>query len=83
MEVNKSRKKNPLYAVTNKGKDVEEVANLFELVMLKLHIKPLIDFFKTIFEILLGSVRSSAQLGQLQQFLEKIINLTSFFAKTT
>jgi hypothetical protein len=83
MEIKNKRKKNPLYAVTNSGKDVEEAANLLELMILKFQLRPLIDFIKTIFEILLSSVKSSAQLETVQQFLEKIINLTSLFSKAT
>ncbi len=65
--------KNPLYVVTNGGKDVEEVGNLFEALVKKLCLESVVAFFNSILEEILKSVNSYAMLIAIQEFIDNIV----------
>lgn len=65
--------KNPLYVVTNGGKDVEEVGNLFEVLIKKLGLESVVDFFNSLLEELLKNVNSYAMLVAIQEFIDNLV----------
>lgn len=71
--------KNPIYVVTNNGKDVEIVASIAQMIIVKLHLRPVLDVLISIIKGLLESVKSSVQLEIVSNLLEKIIGLLSNF----
>ena len=74
MESNESnRKKNPLYVVTNKGKDVEIAKNYLDALIKLLGIAPVIDFIKFIINFMVERVTSYSTFVQLKNFLDNVI----------
>lgn len=76
----KSTTSNPLYVVTNQGQDVEAVANFWDALVKKFHLRPFIEAFEAIFNELFEIVKSypllvSAQ-KTLNEFIEKIEELS-------
>ncbi len=71
--------KNPIYVVTNNGKDVEIVASIAQMIIVKLHLRPVLDVLISIIKGLLESVKSSVQLEIVSNLLEKIIGLLGNF----
>ncbi|EQC48471.1 hypothetical protein M899_1957 [Bacteriovorax sp. BSW11_IV] len=65
--------KNPLYVVTNNGKDVEEVGNIFEAIVKKLGLEPVIALFQTLIDELLKNINSYAMLLAVQEFIDKLL----------
>jgi len=75
METNK--KKNPLFVVTNDGKDVEQAEGLWDAIVKKLYLQPFIDFFNILFELLLDNIKSYAWFNALKNRFDQI--LETFF----
>ena len=48
----KSSKKNPLYVVTNEGKDVETAESLWDAMVKKFNLQPAIDLLMMMVEII-------------------------------
>ena len=69
------KKKNPLFVVTNDGKDVEEAEGLWDAIIKKLNMQSVIDFFNILYELLLENVRSYAWLKAFKQRLDKVIEM--------
>jgi hypothetical protein len=77
-----AKKANPLYAVTNKGKDIEEVSDYFELLVAKLGLTPVIEFFESLLSFLLDQISSYAGFVAMKAFLDDIvIKLESLFSQ--
>lgn len=68
-----AKKANPLYAVTNKGKDVEEVSHYLELLITKLGLAPVIDFFDSLLNFLLEQITSYAAFVAMKEFLDQLV----------
>ena len=66
-----SNKKNPLYVVTNNGKDVEQADSVWDAVIKKFNLQPAIDLLWTLLELLAKQINSYAALVWLQGELEK------------
>lgn len=72
--------KNPLYVVTNNGKDVEQVANFFEVIVKKLGLGPVIDIFNELLKSLFEQVNSYAMLLVIQEFIDNLVaKITKLF----
>ncbi len=72
MSVN--RKKNPLYVVTNDGKDVEQVENFFDALIKKFSLEPVIDFLKLIFQIIIDQVGGTVALDLIKGILDELVD---------
>ena len=68
----KNKTNNPLYVVTNDGKDVTSADNLWDAVVTKFNLKPLIDLLLVIFEALAKQINSYAALVWLNEELTKL-----------
>ena len=77
-----SNKKNPLYVVTNNGKDVEQAESIWDAVVKKFNLQPAIDLLWTLLELLAKQVNSYAALVWLQRELENFNNRVDKLLKT-
>ena len=73
----KKKSTNPLYVVTNQGKDVEEASGLFDLLIKKLGISPYLEGLSNalnmLIELLVSQINSYPLLVEAQKLLEKLI----------
>lgn len=67
----KSNKKNPLYVVTNEGKDVETAESIWDAVVKKFNLQPVIDLFMVLVELIAKQINSYAALAWLNEELTK------------
>ena len=74
--------KNPLYVVTNNGKDVEQADSMWDAVVKRLNLQPAIDLLWTLLELLAKQVNSYAALVWLQKELERFNNTVDKLLKT-
>lgn len=79
---NSSAKKNPLYVVTNNGKDVEAADSMWDAAIKKFNLQPAIDLLWTLLEILAKQINSYAALVWLQRELENFNNRVDKLLKT-
>ena len=77
-----TNKKNPLYVVTNNGKDVEQAESVWDAVVKKMNLQPAIDLIWTLLELLAKQVNSYAALVWLQKELENINTRVDKLLKT-
>lgn len=68
-----SKKKNPLFVVTNNGQDVEEASGLFDAFIKKFGLAPVLEFLENIFQMILAQVSSYPMLVAFQKFLDEFI----------
>ncbi len=73
MTTNTKKKTNPLYVVTNNGKDVEQAEGTFDLLVKKLGLEPAIKVLSNILELLLAQVESYATFVAIKEFLDQLI----------
>lgn len=73
------KNKNPLYVV--KGKDVEEAASLFDLVIKKFNLAPAITVLRNIFFLLLEQVENFAVYQAVKNFIDEVIQKASALGK--
>lgn len=66
-------KKNPLYVVTNKGRDVEEVRSFFDVIFKRLGLDPLVKFVEDLLHMLLSHVTNFAMFLAIQNILDEFI----------
>ena len=66
--------KNPLYVVTNSGKDVEAALGYFDAVIKKLGLQPLVDFIDEILRILIENITSYPMLVAVNDFLSDLVD---------
>lgn len=64
---------NPLYHVSNNGKDVESVNNVIELLVKKLGLDPIFEFLENILSILLEQVSSYAMFVVVKEYFDELI----------
>lgn len=64
--------KNPLYVVTNEGKDVEGVANYIELFIKKLGLGPYLDLMESMIAMITNQVGNYGFFVALQNFVDHI-----------
>jgi len=70
-------KKNPLFVVTNDGKDVQQAEGLWDAIVKKLHLQPLIDFFNILYELLLENMHNYAWFNAIKNRINQV--LEAFF----
>ncbi len=69
-----AKKNNPLYAVTNKGKDIEEVSGYVDLLITKLGLNPILEFFEELIDFLLKQISSYASFVAMKEFLDDLVS---------
>ena len=67
----KAKAKNPLYVVTNEGKDVETADTIWDAVVKKFNLQPAIDLLMTVFKLIAEQINSYAALEWLNEELTK------------
>lgn len=86
-----SKRKNPLFVVTNSGKDVEAAENFIEVLVKKLGLDPVIEMIEGLFEVLIANINSYATLEAFNNILSDTItrllsiqsNLDEYFSPYT
>jgi len=81
-----TKKKNPLYIVTNKGKDIQEAKGIFDIIIKKLGLeealKILLEMFNSLWEMLCkyGAIGEAKKLvDQWNEALQKLLAPLAFF----
>ena len=77
-----TNKKNPLYVVTNNGKDVEQADSVWDALVKKFNLQPAIDLIWTLLELVAKQINSYAALVWLQRELENFNNRVDKLLKT-
>lgn len=72
-QLNHNSVKNPLFVVTNKGKDVEEVSNYLEVIVKKLGLTPFVEFIDELFTALISQVTSYALFLVIKDFFDDLV----------
>ena len=65
------KNKNPLYVV--KGKEVQEASSIFDLVVKKLNLEPVINILRNIFHLLLEQVENFAMFKAVKEFMDQVV----------
>lgn len=63
--------KNPLYVV--KGKNVQEAKNLFDLVLKKFNLEPMVQILESLFKMLLEQVKSYPMLVAVKALIDELM----------
>ena len=77
-----TKKSNPLYVVTNNGKDVEQADSIWDALVKKFNLQPAIDLIWTLLELIAKQINSYAALVWLQRELENFNNRVDKLLKT-
>lgn len=70
----KAKKKNPLYVVTNDGKDVEEAEGFIDALIKKFSLGPVIDFFNLIFQIIIDQVGGVVAMDLIKGIIDEFVD---------
>lgn len=73
------KNKNPLYVV--KGNSVQEAKNIFDLVVKKLNLEPMVEIVTNILKMLLSQVTSYPMFVAVKSWLDQV--LTKIFGIVT
>jgi hypothetical protein len=65
------KNKNPLYVV--KGTEVQEASSIFDLVVKKFNLEPVMLFLKNLFSLMLEQVQNFAMFKAVKDFMDKVI----------
>jgi len=65
------KNKNPLYVV--KGKDVQEAKDIFDLVIKKLNLEPVVQFIQNILKMILENIKSYPTFLAMKNLLDELI----------
>jgi hypothetical protein len=76
-----SRRKNPLYVVTNQGKVVEQATGPFDAMIKRFGLEPALKIINNLMEMLLAQVNSFPALVAFNNWLEQTIKSLELFAK--
>jgi hypothetical protein len=68
-----TKTKNPLFVVTNKGQDVEEATNIFDALVKRLGLAPVISILEGMLQELLSNVSSYSGLMVLKGFIDELV----------
>jgi hypothetical protein len=66
--------KNPLYMVSNNGKDVEAVASFIELWIKKLGLESAFEMLKQMIELLLAQVTNYHMFTIVKAYIDELLN---------
>lgn len=67
----KSKNKNPLYVV--KGKDVHEASDVFDLVIKKLNLEPVVLFIQNMLKMVLENIKTYPTFVAMKNLLDELI----------
>jgi hypothetical protein len=67
----KSKIKNPLYVV--KGKDVQEASDVFDLVIKKLNLEPVVLFIQNMLKLVLENIKNYPTFLAMKNLLDELI----------
>jgi len=70
----KARKKNPLYVVTNQGKDVQEATGLLDMIVKKLGLEGVVELLEGLMASMMQMATSYAMFVSIKSFLDTIIH---------
>lgn len=70
---NKTKSTNPLYVVTNNGKDVEPVSNYYEAFIKKFGLEPVVNFLEMMLELLLSQVTNYAGFAFIKDLFDELM----------
>lgn len=73
------KNKNPLYVV--KGDHVEEAKNMMDLLVKKLNLTPVIEFFEFVLRMLLENIKTYSAFLVVQEFIDLIVQKIELFKK--
>lgn len=73
------RTKNPLYVV--KGNDVEEAQGVFDMLMKRFNLQPVMEFLMHIFRFLLENVKNYQTFIILKELLDDVMKRLELFKK--
>jgi hypothetical protein len=65
------KNKNPLYVV--KGKDVQEAKDIFDLVIKKLNLEPVVQFIQNMLKMILENIKSYPTFLAMKNLLDELI----------
>ena len=68
-----TRKANPLYVVTNNGKDVEKASGRFDAFIKKYGLGPVCDFLQLVMTIISDNINSYATLKAMRNYLDNTL----------
>ncbi len=75
------KNKNPLYVVTNDGKDVLEANGLFDALFKRLGLEPMMQQLEVLLKALLGMVTSYAVFAAVKEWLDQFVATMEDFVK--
>ena len=75
----KNKEKNPLYVV--KGNDIEQADNLFDMLVKKLNLEPVVDFFMMIFKMLIDQAQSYTAFLIIKELLDEFLKRVELFKR--
>ena len=67
----KTKTKNPLYVI--KGKDVQEVSDVFDLVIKKFNLEPAIQVMQNLLKLILDNLKTYPAFLAMKEFLDDLI----------
>lgn len=67
------KKKNPLYVVTNQGKDVQEATGLLDMIVKKLGLEGVLELFEGLLSSLMDMVTSYAMFVSIKTFVDTFL----------
>ncbi len=65
------KNKNPLYVV--KGKDVQEAKDVFDLLVKKLNLEPVVQFIQNMLKIILENIKSYPTFLAMKNLLDELV----------
>jgi hypothetical protein len=65
------KNKNPLYVV--KGKDVQEAKDIFDLVLKKLNLEPVVQFIQNMLKMILENIKSYPTFLAMKNLLDELV----------
>ena len=68
------KKRNPLYVVTNQGKDVEQASGLFDMIVKKLGLEGALDLVNALLSSLFEMVTNYAMFVSIKNFVDSFLH---------
>ena len=65
------KNKNPLYVV--KGKEVQEAKDIFDLVIKKLNLEPVVQFIQNILQMILENIKTYPSFLAMKSLLDELV----------
>ena len=73
------KRKNPLFVVTNKGKDVEQASDFFDVLIKKFNLAPVIEILKVFMKMLSENVKNYPMFLVVKNLFDKYMALLTPF----